>query len=140
MEKGLERYDVKILVVLLKSIEGRKDFFRWLIDNGYPELAAFSNAVRADTEALVWLSKQGYRWLAILSNAIDGSDAARLWLSKNLTEVNLMFALACRKDDRAIQWLQSRDLGIFLLMVREIHKVIELVEAEESGPYVLHRR
>ena len=98
MIAGIERYDIKILLALLESIKGRKDFFRWLLDNGYPELAAFSNAVRGDIDAMLWLFKHKYEWLAILSNAIDGEEEARTWIAKNTTEVNIRLALACRKD------------------------------------------
>lgn len=136
--KGLERYDVKILLVLMKSIAGRKDFFHWLLDNGYPELAAFSNAVRADVEALTWLSKNGFAWLAILSNAIDGGKEARLWVQQNLTEVNFRFALACKEEVESIKWLNQRDLGMFLLLAKEVNQVLITQELENAGPYVMH--
>lgn len=135
---GLEQYDVKLLLVLMKSIAGRKDFFHCLLNCGHPELAAFSNAVRADIEALTWLSKNGYAWLAILSNAIDGGTEARLWVQKNLTEVNFRFALACKEEEESIRWLNERDLGIFLLLAREVNQVLITQELENAGPYVMH--
>ena len=98
---GLERYDIKILLALNQSIAGRKDFFRWLLDNGYPELAAFSNAIRGDVDAMKWLFANHNEWLAVLSNAIDGDDKARVWIGKACHPCNLMFALACREDIRA---------------------------------------
>lgn len=135
---GLERYDIKILLVLCKSISGRKDFFRWLIANGYPELAAFSNAIRGDTEAMKWLFTNHYEWLAILSNAIDGEDKARVWIGKATHRCNLMFALACREDIDAIKWLINNNLQIFLMMAQEVSKVLETQALENVGPYVMH--
>ena len=135
--KGLEQYDVKVLLALMKSISGRTDFFKWLVGNGYPELAAFSNAIRADDEAMVWLFKNNYAWLAILSNACDGQQKAREWVSKALTPVNLMYALACRRDKHALQWLYTRKLEIFLMLARETEKFLLLQEKETAGPYVM---
>lgn len=135
---GLEKYDIKILLALTKCIAGRKDFFRWLMDNGYPELAAFSNAIRGDVEAMKWLFAHHYEWLAILSNAIDGDDKARVWIGKAVHISNLMFAMACREDERAIRWLVDNDLRIFLMMAKEVATVLETQALENTGPYVLH--
>ena len=135
---GLEKYDIKILLALTKSISGRKDFFRWLMDNGYPELAAFSNAIRGDVEAMRWLFAHKFEWLAILSNAIDGEDKARVWIGKSVHMCNLMFAMACREDIDAIKWLRQRDLSIFLLMAKEVSTVLDTQALENKGPYVLH--
>ena len=135
---GLEKYDIKILLVLLKSISGRKDFFKWLLENGYPELAAFSNAIRGDIDAMKWLFMHNYQWLAILSNAIDGEEKARQWIAKATHQCNLMFALACREDGDAIKWLMDNDLQIFILMAKEVATVLDTQALENKGPYVLH--
>lgn len=135
---GLEKYDIKILLALTKCIAGRKDFFRWLLDNGYPELAAFSNAVRGDVEAMKWLFANKFAWLAILSNAIDGEDKARVWIGRATNICNLMFALACREDIDAIRWLRDKNLGIFLMMAKEVATVLDTQALENKGPYVLH--
>lgn len=135
---GLEKYDIKILLALTKCIGGRKDFFRWLMDNGYPELAAFSNAIRGDVEAMKWLFANNFAWLAILSNAIDGEDKARVWIGRATHRCNLMFALACREDIDAIKWLDAKGLHIFLMMAKEVATVLETQALENTGPYVLH--
>ena len=114
------------------------EFFDWLMRNGYPELAAFSNAIRGDVEAMKWLCKYGYNWLAIMSNAIDGDDRARVWIGKNTHICNLMFAMACREDLDAIKWLRDREQTIFLLMAKEVATVLETQALENTGPYVLH--
>lgn len=138
MTLGLEKYDIKILLALTKSIAGRKDFFHWLLENGYPELAAFSNAIRGDIEAMKWLCQHGFNWLAILSNAIDGDDRARVWIGKNTKMCNLMFAMACREDVDAIKWLMQMGSKVFLMMAKEVSTVLETQALENQGPYVLH--
>ena len=136
--QGLEQYDVKVLLALVKSISGRTDFFKWLLSAGYPELAAFSNAIRADDDAIVWLFTHDYAWLAILSNACDGDEKAKAWIGKALTPVNLMYALACRRDKAALKWLYDRHLDIFLMMAQETEKFLLYQEKEVAGPYVMH--
>lgn len=135
---GLEKYDIKILLALTKSIAGRKDFFRWLMENGYPELAAFSNAIRGDVDAMMWLFAHNYAWLAILSNAIDGEDKARVWIGHATHICNLMFAMACREDIDAIRWLRDNNLAVFLMMAKEVAQVLDTQAIENKGPYVLH--
>lgn len=127
---------MKILLVLLKAIEGRNDFFVYLMENGYPELGAFSNAIRGDVEALRWLFQHHYEWLGIIVNAVDGMEQANGWLSKSCHPVNLMLALASRQDPDAIEWLRQRDLKIFLMMADAIHEVSEVLDAQRNSPYV----
>lgn len=136
--KGLEQYDVKLLLALVKSIGGRTDFFKILVEGPRPELAAYSNAVRGDDDAMVWLFKHGYAWLAILSNACDGDERAIDWVGKALPRVNLMYALAVRRNTQAIKWLYANKLEIFLMLARETEKFLEYQEKEYAWPYVMH--
>ena len=117
---------------------GGEEFFDWLLNNGYPELAAFSNAIRGDVEAMKWLCQHNLNWLAILSNAIDGDDRARVWIGKHCNICNLMFAMACREDVDAIRWLLDRKYNIFLMMAKEVATVLNTQALENQGPYVLH--
>ena len=79
MQLGLLKYDVKVLLALQQAFTGKDDFFNWLVNAGYPELAAFCNFIQEDEDAEAWLVKHGYHWLGLLSHAIDGEDAARAW-------------------------------------------------------------
>ena len=136
--KGLEQYDVKLLLALVKSVGGRTDFFKVLVEGGYPELAAFSNAIRGDDDAMVWLFKHDYAWLAILSNACDGDERALEWVQKGLTKVNLMYALACKRNMQAVKWLYVHKLEIFLMLARETEKFLIYQQKEYDWPYVMH--
>ena len=136
--QGLEQYDVKVLLALVKSVGGRTDFFKFLVGGGYPELAAFSNAIRGDDDAMVWLFKNNYAWLAILSNACDGDEKAIDWVRNGLTPVNLRFALACRHDIDSLKWLYKNKLGVLLMLVREVERFLKYQEKEYIWPYVMH--
>lgn len=135
--QGLEQYDVKLLLALVKSVSGRIDFFKLLVEK-QPELAAFSNAIRGDDDAMVWLFKHNFAWLAILSNACDGDEKAQAWVQKNLTKVNMMFALACKRNIPALKWLLSNRLEIFLMLAHETEKFLDYQQKEYDWPYVMH--
>lgn len=136
--QGLEQYDVKLLLALVKSVGGRTDFFKVLVEGAHPELAAFSNAVRGDDDAMVWLFKNNFAWLAILSNACDGDEKALAWVQKNLTKVNMMYALACKRNVPALKWLFAHKLEIFLMLARETEKFLDYQQKEYDWPYVMH--
>ena len=136
--QGLEQYDVKLLLALVKSVGGRTDFFKVLVEGPHPELAAFSNAIRGDDDAMVWLFKHDFAWLAILSNACDGDEKALEWVQRNLTKVNMMYALAARRNIPAVKWLLSHRLEIFLMLARETEKFLDYQDKEYAWPYVMH--
>lgn len=136
--QGLEQYDVKLLLALVKSVSGRIDFFKLLVEGPHPELAAFSNAIRGDDDAMVWLFQHDFAWLAILSNACDGDEKAIDWVRHALTPVNLRFALACRHDVDSLKWLYRNKLGVLLMLVREVEKFLKYQEKEYLWPYVMH--
>jgi len=58
--RNLDKYPVKILLAFDKAIQGENQFFEWLLENGFPELAALANAIRANTNAIDWLMANGY--------------------------------------------------------------------------------
>lgn len=135
MDKGLLKYDVRVLLALQQAISGSKDFFQWLATAGYPELAAFSNFLQDDIEAEQWLVQHSYHWLGILSHAIDGDERSRLWVRKNLHEANFMFVMACRGDDKAISWLKFMKLEVILRLAQEVADLRTKQELDRSFPY-----
>lgn len=135
MDKGLLKYDVRVLLALQQAIGGSKEFFQWLATSGYPELAAFSNFLQDDIEAEQWLVQHNYHWLGILSHAIDGDQRSREWIRTQLHEANLMFVLACREDDKAISWLKFMKLEILLRLANEVADLRKKQELDTSFPY-----
>ena len=124
------------MLALQKSLEGRKDFFKWLLENGYPELAAFSNAVRGDEEALHWLLKnKQFAILGVLSEAIDGVAKAVNWIKEYNDPFLLNFIGACRKRPESIRWFIERNSRIFLAMTQEINKILDVQEKENTFWY-----
>ena len=135
LRKGLLAYSPRVLLALQQAIGGSKDFFQWLVEAGYTELAAFSNFLQDDVEAEQWLVQHNYHWLGLLSHAIDGDPRARQWVQQNLHEANLMFALACRKDDKALSWLKFMKLDILLRLADQVASLRNKQELDASFPY-----
>ena len=136
MRKGLEQYDVKVLLLLAKAIDGeREDYFKWLANNGYKELAAFSNMLQDDIEAEQWLTQNGHGWLGIVSHAIDGDQNSRVWMQNNMHPVNLTFALACRGDEQASAWLKEHNLDIFIILASAVAGLRNKQELDTAFPY-----
>jgi len=138
MNKGLLSYPVRVLLALQQSIAGSKEFFQWLATAGYPELAAFSNFLQDDVEAEQWLVQHNYHWLGLLSHAIDGDARARQWVGSHLHQGNLMFALACRNDDKAISWLRFMHLDILNNLAQEVRELRNKQELDRSFPYKMN--
>lgn len=109
----LHEYPPKILVALGESIRGNDQIHLWLASNGYPELAAFSNAVRGSADAEKFLMAK-HPSLAALDAAIDNNVKAYLWLKRNNLLVYMVFADACRGKEEGLNWLKSRNLDIFI--------------------------
>lgn len=135
LQKGLLQYDVKVLLALREAMQGKDDFFKWLVDAGYPELSAFCNFIMEDGDAEDWLVQHNYGWLGLLSHAIDGEDAARLWVLKNLHQANFMFCLACRGEEASIAWLKQFRLDILLMLAQEVADIRKKQELDSAFPY-----
>ena len=125
-EKSLYDYDVKVLLALVKSLQGDRLFFKFLAENGYLELAAWSNAIRGDIDALKWLFTEGHPTLGVLSNAMDGEKKAVEWIVNTKDEFLIHFAAACRGNNESYIWFKKQDLKIFIYMITEIKEVLKV--------------
>lgn len=134
-EIPLYKYDVKVLLALVKTLRGDKLFFKFLLENGFTELAAWSNAIRGDVEALKWLLTQGHPSLGVLSNAIDGDKKAVEWIENTKDEFLINFASACRGEKQGYIWLKQKNLTIFVYMVTEIREILKVQMKENTFWY-----
>lgn len=139
MKEGLLRYDARTLMALKEAIEGSDEYFRWLVERGYPELGAFSNFLQDDAEAERFLVRTGNGWLGLVSHAIDGDRRARLWVQTQLAEANMMFVLACRREERARGWLRFMKLDILLLVAGAVADLRNKQELDRAFPYKMKK-
>ncbi len=128
-------YDAKILLAFGKAVDGDKDFFEWLLNNGFPELAALANAIRGDEGAVQWLLKSNYPQYGVLSNAMDNETNAVKWLIEYKDDFLLHFAQAARGNDDSIEWLRKKQLNIFIMLAGKINSVLKLQVKENTFWY-----
>lgn len=114
-------YDVKILTAFAMTfdVEG-ESFLKWLLGNGYPELAALSEAIKGSKKAYQWLVNNKYYHLAAFDSLIDDSYNARIWLMK-YNHVNIIYLVdAIKEDEKAIRLLRNNNLEIYLFIAQKI--------------------
>jgi len=136
---SLTDYEPKVLLALNESLKGDRKFTDFLMQNGFPELAALSAAIHSNTEALDWLFKNGYPEFAILSNAIDNEANAIQWLLKYKCTFLVLFAAACRKEDKAIRWFVDNNLDVFVFLIRTIHDQLLFQSWDASDVHRMRR-
>ncbi|MCK9451435.1 MAG: hypothetical protein M0Q90_07070 [Bacteroidales bacterium] len=114
-------YPPKILLAFSQTFkEDQQQFFKWLLENGYPELAALSSAIRGSEEAVNWLMKHNFFHLAALDGAIDKQQKARGWLLKFNFVLLVRLADAVNESPEAIAWLGQNELHVFLVIAQQI--------------------
>jgi hypothetical protein len=136
---SLTDYDVKLLLALNESLKGKRVFTDFFVHNGFPELAALSNAIHSDTDALQWLFDNGYPEFAVLSNAIDNEPHAIAWLDRYNCSFLATFAAACRKDDGAIKWFADKQLFVFIMLICTIHDILKFQSWDSSDIHKIRR-
>ncbi len=116
-------YPPKILLAFGETFtETDGAFHQWLLQNGYPELAALSSAIRGSHEAADWLLKNKFPHFAALDGAIDKQPKAYAWLRKYRFDFLVIFADAVNQRSEAEQWLRSNNLPLFLRLAAKIRE------------------
>jgi len=90
-------YPPKILMAFGETFDENEKIYNWLVQNGYPELAALSSAIRGSEDAFNWLMANKFPQLAALDGAIDKNPKAYEWLKNHKMDFLLVFADACNE-------------------------------------------
>jgi len=127
-------YDPKILLAFGETFgENGEVFFKWLMENEYPELAALSSCIRGSDEAQDWLMKNKFTHFAALEGAIDQKPEAFTWLKKHNYDLLFVFANAVHNKPEAIRWLKDNNLEMFL------HLAIKIRSYGENKHFDYHK-
>jgi len=122
----MHKYPVNILVAFGETFDTEgEQFYQWLLENGYPELAALSSAIRGSKEALMWLLKYNYPHFAALDGAIDNKKQAYDWLNKHEYPLLIMLAESVHGKPQALAWFKNQELEIFLRIAQKIRNFME---------------
>ncbi|PLX04369.1 MAG: hypothetical protein C0595_03495 [Marinilabiliales bacterium] len=119
-------YDPKVLMAFGETFsEEDGEFLNYLLNNGYPELAALSSGIRGSNEAVDWLFKNKFPHFAAFDNAVSGSIEAYTWLLYNNQNLLALFVDAINNDTNALAWLKNHNLEIFIHLSRKIRNFRE---------------
>ncbi len=114
-------YSPKILMAFGETFTEKDGaFHKWLLQNGYPELAALSSAIRGSYEAADWLMKNNFPQFTALDGAIDKQPKAYAWLRKYNFDFLVIFSDAVHERPEAEKWLRENNVTIFLLLAKKI--------------------
>ncbi len=136
--KELFDYPAKILVAYGEAIAGNIKIHKWLLENGYPELAALAAALQADKDAFAWLMTHGYNHFAAYCNAIDGDENAKLWLKKHNFSFLIIMVEAVELNPAARAWFQHNNLPIFSVINHKVYKLKEDQHRDYNNVYKIH--
>lgn len=123
--KGLHQYEPKILIAFTEAVGLNHKIHQWLLENGFPELAALASSIQCDIDAFNWLLKNGYPHFAAFSNAIDEDKAAYQWLVDHEFTLLAIITDAAYLNPEALGYLRTHRLEIFTRMALEIRKLKE---------------
>lgn len=101
------------------------EFNKWLLENGYPELSALSEAIRGSERATKWLMDNKFYHLAALDAAIDNKTAAFQWLQRYDYKIRVLLVEAVHGNQSAINILTTNNLDIFLIIAQKIRKYLD---------------
>ncbi|MBE6346527.1 MAG: hypothetical protein E7067_04890 [Lentimicrobiaceae bacterium] len=129
-------YPVKILMALAMTFdEEGEPFHRWLLENGYPELAALSDAIKGSDNATEWLMKNKYYHLVAFDAAIDNKAEARKWLERYNYPILILLADAINHKESSIKYLIDNKLDIYVVLSQKIRKALT---KDSFNPYKIN--
>ncbi len=135
MKRGhLETYPTKILLAFTEAVGGNEDLFEWLLKNKYPELAILSKSLRGGEVSNQILIQKKTPQFAAFDAAIHGDIRALVWLKKHNFIFLIRLADAARGTAVALDWFESKNLKIFVLLAKKIKSF------NDSQVYDVHKR
>ena len=111
-------------MALTEAIKNKKQFYNWLVDNGYEHLAKFSLAVSNNRKAFNWLLEHAPQYAAF-DQAIDNDPHAKIWLKNNGFGFDIILADACAGKSDAIAWLAKNEHDLFIYLAKIIKSDID---------------
>ncbi len=120
----ITEYPIGVYQDFEKAVSGDDRFQKKLMDDGYPEWAAFANGILGDDEAVLWLLQNGYPEMGVLANGMDDEPGAMKWLNRHPELFYYCFCQATKNDKKAIDWLEQNRYPVFVLLAKTIRKAM----------------
>lgn len=131
----ITQYPIQVYKDFEKAVGGSEPHFQKLLDDGYPEWAAFAHGLQGDKEAVMWLLKSPYPEFGVLANGMADEPGAIAWLKNIPDPFFYVFCQATKKDSKAIQWLEEHKLYPILIIADAIRKAVRLRNKRETFWY-----
>lgn len=126
------KYPTKIIVAWGEAISGNVKIREWLLNNGFPELAVFTFALRNKTEARNWLMEHKFPHLMALIRGIEGEEGARKWLLQHNFKLLFLMALAADNDEIAMKKLRDLPEKEWALIAERMQIVKNNIERDNN--------
>jgi hypothetical protein len=101
------QYSEEVFAELFLAIRGEQTAFRWLMENGYKELGAFTMALNGKPDAYKWLENNNFGMYSLIVKAAKKHEAS---FSKLANSKNKEFACligVVHRDANCKKWLQQ---------------------------------
>ena len=126
----LHTYPQNILDTFQAAIRGNKKAFRTLMDEKYPELAAFSNAIKGDENAEMWLKARGRGDWWLIFRALNNDKIAFKQLQEKEDKFTISFVLACQDRIEGKYWLTKNEYTQFLPICEAVVSMVDTANRE----------
>ena len=136
--RDFSQYEPKILLAFGEAVTGNYKIHKWLLDNGFAELAALASSLQADIPAFEWLLKSGYPQYAAFSNAIDDDKKALIWLSKHRFFILAAMVDAAWMRKNGVEFLKKNKMDIYLRVAMKIRKLKSDQKRDYDFYYRMH--
>ena len=105
----MKQYDTEELRMLEGAIRDEEGAQKWLMENGFRELAEFWEAYGDVEKSFQWLKNNGYVHFAALVNAMSGNEKAKVWLIRHGFATLAAFSDAAEGNQSAVSLLLKTD-------------------------------
>lgn len=123
----MKEYPLKILVAFGEAVDNNVKIHQWLLDNGYPELAALVSCLRGKREAEEWLKKNKFNHLLAFHYAVYDDENARKWLAIYKYNTLARLADATNGHKPAMEYFRKTNQNIFIRLAIKIKKLKDQV-------------
>lgn len=118
----MKKYPSEAFERLVATVRDKdEDAQKWLLENGYPELYHFWDAVEGVEPSFRWLLDNDCRPLAAVVDGLSGKDQAKAWLLKSGYHALAAFIEACDGSAQAVRFLLKANEKGWVLVAREIN-------------------
>lgn len=136
----MKSYEPKIIVAWGEAISGNVKIRKWLMGNGFPELATFCYALELHDEARDWLMKNNHPELMALVMGAEGDEKALNWLRRHSYSKLALIAEGADNDQSAVEELLIAGHKEWAIISMKIRAVKNDIQSSQDDWHSMSRR